>query len=123
MIRPQVSSAVGAIVDPGAADDDPVARRGGDVDRGVPRAGGDQQLQVGEAVEDLGGERRALAHRDDDLGARQRLDQLVGVGDVMLDRDRLPVVRDPVPAAVVEGDALVVVEQDDAVHPASLAHG
>ena len=34
----------------------------------------------------------------------------------------LPLVGNAVPAAVVEGDALVVVEQDDPLHVASLSH-
>lgn len=107
----------------GAADDDAVAPRGGDVDRHVGHAGGDQQLQVGEAVEDRGGQRGALAHRDDDLRPGKRLDQPVGVADMPLEGDRLPLVGDAVPTAVVEGNPLVVVEQDDPLHPSSLAYG
>ena len=69
------------------------------------------------------GQRGALAHRDDDLGLGQRLDQGVGFGEVLLERDELPLLGHAVPAAVVEGDALVVVEQDDPLHPPSLTHG
>src|SRR6185312_4914834 len=45
------------------------------------------------------------------------------IGAGLLERDDLPLLRDAVPAAVVEGDALVIVEQDDPLHTPSLTHG
>ena len=44
-------------------------------------AGGDQQLELRQALQQGFGERRALAHDADDLEVPQPLDQGIGIGD------------------------------------------
>ena len=46
--------------------------RGLEVDRGVAHAGGDEEPQVGSCSSSVARERRALAHRHDDLEVRSR---------------------------------------------------
>jgi hypothetical protein len=96
-----------------AAHDDPV--RGGrvEVDCRVRHAGRDQQPQVRQSREPLGVEARALAHRDDDLGARERGDQLVGVAHRLGQRLDGATVGEPLPRPGLERDILEVVEDDD----------
>ena len=62
-----------------------VALRGGEVDGGVGHAGGDQQAQVGQPLETLGGEGGAFAHRDDHVELVQGLDHGVGVRQVLVE--------------------------------------
>src|SRR4051795_4934448 len=61
----------------GAADGDAELPRGADVDGDVARAGGDQQPQVRQPLEDVAREGRALAHGDDDVERLQPGDERV----------------------------------------------
>src|SRR3954469_12486376 len=100
----------------GAADGDAQLGGGFDVDRLVPHAGGDEQLEVGQPFEDLAPEGGALAHRDDDVEDLEAGHEGVRVGDVVVELDHLDLLRDLRPVAVVGGDALVVVQDGDAMH-------
>src|SRR5438552_2896067 len=69
-----------------AGDDDAEVVSRGDVDDGIARTGRDQQPQRGKTLEHRAGQRRALAHGDDDLEALQPLDERVLVCDVVGER-------------------------------------
>jgi hypothetical protein len=70
----------------GAAHRDAGRGRGRYVDRRVAHPGGDEQPQVRQQPEPLGGERRPLAHRDDHVERPQLGRQVRGVGDVPVKR-------------------------------------
>ena len=76
-MRPMARPAVG-IAEAGRAAHHDVALLGGhEVERGVARPGGDEQLQLGKRLDDRARKRRALAHADDDVEIGERLDHLV----------------------------------------------
>jgi hypothetical protein len=91
-----------------------------DVDGLVPDAGGDQQLQVGQPLEDLGTEPGPLAHRDDHVEGLEAGDQRVGVRDVVVELDDVDRFGDLRPVGEGVRDGLVVVEDGDAVHSPGL---
>ena len=105
---------------PRPAHDDATASGGVEVDRGVAHAGRHQQAQVGQPFEARGVETRALAHRDDDLGAGERRDQGVVAVERLVERLHVAAAPQVLPRARRERDPLVVVEDHDADR---LAHG
>ena len=108
-IRPKAMPVVG-LPAAGAADRDAALGGGLDVDRGVAAAGGDQELEVGQCLDDGARKPRALAHHHDDLEVLAVADG-VGVGaphrvGVHLDLDVLELR----PVGELERHVLVVVE-------------
>ena len=67
----------------GPADHDAALLGGGDVDRGVAQAGGDEELEVGQLLDHGAREGRALAHGADDVEALQRLDDVVLAAEML----------------------------------------
>ena len=74
----------------GAADGDAAILQRRHVERGVAHASGNQQFQLGQAIDDRFRKRRALAHRRDDLGIGERAHHrvLIGEGDGARPRSR-----------------------------------
>ena len=94
----------------GAADRDAAGLRCLGVDRGIAHAGGDQELQVGQGVDDLLREAGALAHGDDDLEALQRRDDLVRAAEMLVEDLEFDIALDLRPVGDLEHDVLIVVE-------------
>ena len=95
----------------------PRSAAGGEVDRGVAHAGGDQQLQVAAGASSSSRrERRALAHRDHDVEGLQRPDELLPVGDVAVEDRELAPRRQAPPVGEAARDLLVVVQDRDPHH-------
>lgn len=63
-----------------ACDDDAARGSGGEVDGFVASAGVEQEFEVREMVEELGGEGRTFSHRGDDLVRFQAFGELVQLG-------------------------------------------
>ena len=106
----------------GAADGDAALGGGRDVDGGVAAAGGDEQPEVRQPLEQGARERRPLAHGDDDVERRQPLDERVLVVEVVGELDDVDGLGDAGPVGEAGGDGLVVVEDGDAVHGVGLLH-
>jgi hypothetical protein len=83
---------------------------GGDVDRGVAQAGGDEELQIRQLLDHGAGERGALAHGADDLEALQRLDDVVPAAQMLVEHLDVEVACDLRPVGDFERNGLVVVE-------------
>src|SRR5437667_172426 len=82
--------------------DDAALVGGGDVDRRVAQAGGDEELELGQLLDHATWEGGALAHRADDLEALQRLDDLVLAVDVRVENLDVEVARNLRPVGCVE---------------------
>ncbi len=93
-----------------AADGDAPGAGGGDVDRGVAQAGGDQEPQPGQPVEERRVDRRPLPHDDQDLAVPDGGDQRVPVVEVLAQDAHLDAAVERAPVGGGQGDALVVVE-------------
>ena len=94
----------------GAADRD-AARLGRlGVDRGVARAGGDQELELGQRLDHLLRKAGALAHRDDDLEILKRRDDLVRAAEMLLEDLDVDLALELRPVGDLEDDVLIVVE-------------
>ena len=76
----------------------------------VLQARGDEKLEVGESLEQGSGERGPLAHRDHDVEAVEPLDDLVGVGEVILKTRHRHLVAQHRPVGHGESHRLVVIE-------------
>jgi hypothetical protein len=100
----------------GAAHRDAGVGRGLDVDRGVARAGGDEQPEVRQPLEHLPREGGALPHGDDDVEGREPGDECVLVGDVVAELDDFRRLGQERPVGAGGRDGLVVVEHGDAQH-------
>jgi hypothetical protein len=100
----------------GAADRDAALGAGLQVDGGVAGAGGDQEFQVGQAFDDLAGERGALAHHLDDGEALQGLDDRIVIAQGRAEDLDVDVLGDRGPIGKREGNVLIVVENGGANH-------
>ncbi len=88
----------------------PSAQGGSEIDRGVAPAGGHQQPQLGQALEEAAGKRRPLAHDADDLEVRERFgDRVLGAEMTIEHRDLDPVLERR-PVGHGQRDPLIVVE-------------
>ncbi len=94
----------------GAADGDAACLRRLGIDRGVAHAGGDQEFEIGQRVDNLFRETGPLAHGDDDLEALQRGDDLVGPAEMFIEHLELDLAFDFRPVGDFEDDILIVVE-------------
>ncbi len=80
------------------------------VDGGVSHAGGDEECEARQPREHLLRERRALAHRDDDLAVADRVGQVVGGGEVLRERSDVHRAGEAGPVGGRQRHVLVVVE-------------
>src|SRR5262249_21169141 len=94
----------------GAADHDAARVGGGDVDRGVAQAGGDEELERGQFLDHRAREGDAFAHGADDVEALQRRDDLVLPAKVRVEDLDIEVTGNLRPVGRLEGDVLIVVE-------------
>ena len=76
-----------------AADRDAELGRGLDVDHGVEGSGRHHEPEVRQALQHLTRERCALAHRTHDLKRLQRLDERVGIADVLMEERRFAILQ------------------------------
>ncbi len=83
---------------------------GGDIDRSIAHAGGDEELEIRELLDHRARKSGALAHGADDLEALQRLDHVIGVAEMLAEHLDLEVLCDLRPIGRLEGNVLVVVE-------------
>jgi hypothetical protein len=101
---------------------DAALSRGGGIDGCVAAAGGTDQLEPGQAFENVFRERRALPHDADDVVREQPLDDGMMVRDVIfIDIDPRALV-DGSPVGQTEGDTLVIVQDRHAQRVRLAAH-
>ena len=80
------------------------------IDRGIAHPGGDQELQLGQRVDDFFRECGPLAHRNDDRKTLQRRNDLVGAAKMFVKYFDLDLVLDLGPVGELERHILVIVE-------------
>jgi hypothetical protein len=95
----------------GPADGDVVALRRGEIDRGVRLAGADQELQLGQPIENLGRELGAFAHCDDHRERGEPADHLLAAGEGL--GEHLNVGGQGITVGAGHGHVLVVVQNRD----------
>ena len=100
----------------GAAELDAVIGGGGLVDRGVAPPRGDQQFEIGQALEQRARKRRALAHQHHALEGVQPLRQRVEIEDVVGEGLHRRVGIEAFPIGEAHGALLIIVEQGNAHH-------
>ncbi len=94
---------------------------GGEIDRRIAHAGRHEQSKLGQRREQRAVERRSLAHRDDDLERRERLDKLRAIVDVIVQHGNIDAIGDRLPIGHRQRDALVIIE-DRAVQRRGKVH-
>ena len=99
-----------------AADRDVVGLGGLQVDGGVALARGDQQLEVGELVEQRALEGRALAHDADHLEGGERAGGGFHIGQALVEDDDAVGLLELRPVGDAEGHVLIVVEDGNGDH-------
>src|SRR5947208_5650258 len=95
----------------GAAHRDAAVAERCHIERGVAHAGGDQQFELRQAVDDAFRERGALTHRRDDLAVGERAHDILGIGErkaLYGDLDAAGAHRRPIRHTV--RDALITIE-------------
>src|SRR5947207_5092670 len=95
----------------GAAHRDAAVAQRCHIERGVAHAGGDQQFELRQAVDDAFRERGALTHRRDDLAVGERAHDILGIGErkaLYGDLDAAGAHRRPI--RHIERDALIIIE-------------
>ena len=95
----------------GAADENTLRRRAVEIDRRVVHPGRDEQPQPRQPREHIAGERRPLAHGNDDVERLEPLDDFVRVAQMVGERLRLDVRRESRPEP--GRDPLVIIEDRD----------
>src|SRR5262249_2645932 len=88
---------------------------GGDVDGRITQAGGDQELELRQLLDDGAGKCGALTHGTDDLESLQRRDDLVCCAKVSVEHLDLEVAGNLRPVGHAESDVLVIIENCAAV--------
>src|SRR5262249_582229 len=81
----------------------------------IAHAGRNQELEVGQLLEDGTRKGGALAHGADDLEALQRLDDVLGPTEVLVEHLDVDVTRNLRPVGHLQGDVLEIVEDCAAV--------
>ena len=74
------------------------------------RPGGDQELQVGQGIDDPLREAGSFAHGNDDLEALQRRNDLVRAAEMFVEDLEFDIALDLRPVGDLENDVLVIVE-------------
>ena len=123
-IRPQASSDVACCDSPGWVWHTvmPRCRRGVEIDGVRARAGNDDQLQVGQLLDERAWHRHALAHEADDVIGLQRRGSLVDGGEVAVEHVDGRVGSELAPIGEAQSHALIIVEDGDADHRFTLDH-
>ncbi len=96
-----------------SADRDAARPRGRDVDRGVPQADRDDELQTRQGRDQRRVERRALAHQDEHVELGESSRQSGFIGHMVVEHHDAGVGAEPRPVGEGPRDILVVVEDGD----------
>src|SRR6266436_5165290 len=89
--------------------------RGGDIDRRVYRSRRGNELEIGEALNDVAGQRGPLAHDTNHIKRQQPLNHGGRIGEVVLKYGDVRSIAEHRPIGALERHILVIVENSDLV--------
>src|SRR5258706_13281475 len=94
---------------------DPAIGSRNDVDRGVSRSRRGDELEIGKALNDVAGQRGALAHDTNDIKREQPLNHGLRIGEVVLKYDDVRSIAQYRPISALKRRILVIVQNSDLV--------
>src|SRR3989454_2455412 len=94
---------------------DPMIARGGDIDRHVYRSRRGNELEIGQALNDVAGQRGPLAHDTNHIKRQQPLNHGVWIGEVVLKYGDVRSITEHRPIGAFKRRILVIVQNSDLV--------